>query len=458
MVRSRRMVMALFVGFILISSQFAYAGLAEYIAKPDPSYAFNVVSSTTNAVDGNTIMVVELTSQTWKDNVWKHWMVVAVPKEVKFKDKAFLLIWGGDNGGPAPVLDDSPESRAVSMISAKTGSVVVMLFQVPNQPLYNGLSEDNLISYTYEQYYNSKDEEWPLLLPMAKSAVKAMDAVQAIGKEKLSQDITAFVVGGASKRGWTTWLTAASDPRVIAAVPMVIDVLNMGPQMEHQLKVYGTYSDMIKPYTERGIQRLISSPEGQALLKVVDPYSHIDKVTMPKLLVLGTNDPYWCVDSANLYFPELKGKKFIRYEPNAGHGLGFGVVPTILAFYSAALTGDPLPNLDWKHLPDGSLDVTWDVPAAKAVLWQATSPNRDFRESQWTSSPLEGEGHCVASVAAPAQGWAAYYVEVQFPAKDGGSPCGYCTQMTVVPDTYPDHAQAAAAPAAAEAPADAATK
>lgn len=43
----------------------------------------------------------------------------------------------------------------------------------------------------------------------------------------LSLSIEEFYVGGESKRGWTTWLTAAVDKRVKAAIPVVMDLMGM---------------------------------------------------------------------------------------------------------------------------------------------------------------------------------------------------------------------------------------
>ena len=412
----------------------AYAGLVDYVQKPDDSYAVERVA--TQTVGATTMHVARLTSQTWHGIVWKHWLTVIVPTKIEHADTALLLITGGDNHDSGPDTD-SDEARIMSQIASQTGSVVAVLEQVPNQPLFDGKVEDGIIAYTFEKYLDGDGDDWPLLFPMTKSAVRAMDAVQEIARDN-HVDVKHFVVTGASKRGWTTWLTGAADSRVTGIAPMVIDTLNMEQQADHQLKVYGQFSDEVQDYTDRHIQERSKTPEGRRLQKEVDPFALRDKYTMPKLLLLGTNDPYWNVDSANLYFPELPGPKYLRYAANAGHGLDMSVVPAIIAFYESVLTGKALPAMTWTAKGNAGLSVAWEGTATKVVLWQATSPNRDFRDSTWTSTPLEGDGTVDVAFHAPPSGWAAYYVEVVF-QNPGGMPYGLCTMMTVLPETYPLH-------------------
>ncbi len=49
-----------------------------------------------------------------------------------------------------------------------------------------------------------------------------MDTITDYIYKKNGNNITEFIVAGASKRGWTTWTTGAVDSRVIAIIPVVM--------------------------------------------------------------------------------------------------------------------------------------------------------------------------------------------------------------------------------------------
>ena len=60
----------------------------------------------------------------------------------------------------------------------------------------------------------------------------------------------------------------------------------------------------------------------EELYSIEDPYYYLDRLTMPKYIVNGSGDQFFCPDSSQFYYDELKGEKHIRYVPNARHNLG----------------------------------------------------------------------------------------------------------------------------------------
>jgi PhoPQ-activated pathogenicity-related protein len=87
------------------------------------------------------------------------------------------------------------------------------------------------------------------------------------------RSVLKFVVGGASKRGWAAWTTAAVDSRVVAIIPVVIDLLNLKPSFDHHYRSYGFWAPAVAEFERAGIMRWAHTPQFEALIGIEDPYS-----------------------------------------------------------------------------------------------------------------------------------------------------------------------------------------
>jgi PhoPQ-activated pathogenicity-related protein len=424
--------------------------LDRYVRKPDPTYAWTVVGETKG--DGVTQFVVDLKSQTWRSEpevsppVWQHWLTVAKP-EAPAAATAFLFIGGGANGGGAPKSGDARMSR----LAAELKMVVAELKMVPNQPMVfhgdgKGRKEDDLIAYTWDQFLKTGDETWPARLPMVKSAVRAMDCVQELlaGEQGGKVKVEKFVVAGGSKRGWTTWCTAAVDKRVEAAIPIVIDVLNVQASMRHHIEAYGFYSLAVNDYFRHGIMQRSEDPRLKELYAIEDPYSYRERLTMPKYVVNAAGDQFFLPDSSQFYFADLPGEKHLRYVPNADHSLrGSDAWESLSAFTQALLAGKPRPKYAWTFEKDGSIRVACETAPKEVRLWKATNAKtRDFRlpaiGRAYASQALEdkGGGIYAGAIEPPKEGWTAFFVEMAYDL-GGAHPFKVTTAVRVLPDTLP---------------------
>lgn len=405
--------------------------LHDYVNRPEPKFSWE---QTSGQIDHNlgTVYSLKLTSQEWKGIVWRHNLQVFVPSELIYPSSMLLVVNGGSN-------DSQPDKEDMELglkLANLSGSACAVLSQVPNQPLYDGKREDDLIAHTFEKYLELGDATWLLLLPMVNSAIKAMDTAQTFMDQTLQITVKDFVITGASKRGWTSWLTAAVDPRIKATMPIVIDTLNMPDQMEYQLEVWGGYSEEIGDYTVRGIQDHLGTEVGQNLISIIDPYSYREQLTMPKLSVIGTNDNYWVLDALNLYWDGLPVPKYVLYVPNSGHSLEDRerTISGLTGFYRFVVSDGDLPSITWKHSQENDrlqLHYESDQKPVDARLWFAASVNRDFRDATWLSVParLLDSGGFFGELILSSTHYVAVLGELTFMID--GQPCPLSTQVNI---------------------------
>jgi len=428
--------------------------LDAYVAKPDPSFGWSVDHVISGP--GYHGAVLKLTSQTWLTSakvdkpVWTHWLTVIVP-DVVAHDKALLYITGGNNTDPAP----AKAASWFAQMAVGTKSVVAELDDVPNQPLRfaetpgRARVEDEIIAYQQAKFGKTHDPVDLVRLPMVKSGVAAMTAVQqylasdAGGKLK----VDGFVVAGASKRGWTTWLVGAVDPRVVAIIPIVINVLDVDATTRHHWEAMGYFSPALKDYIENGlIPGAIGSPSMNAINRIEDPLNYRDRpaMRMPKYVINAVGDEYFPPDNTRFGYHLLPPVKRLRMIPNSKHSTaGTDIIESVTAFYAAVLNHTPIPDYSWRVREDGAIVVRSEVKPLAVNLWQATNPKaRDFRVDTigkaFTSTPLEAQadGTYVAKVAKPAAGYTAYFVELLYPSGTP-FPFKFTTEVSVIPDVLP---------------------
>lgn len=398
--------------------------LAEYVRRDDPATRFDVLAH--GRLPAAEWLTGRLVSQSWQGVEWTHELSIALPRGTIAAGAPLLLWIDGGSSGKLPDEDDPGPSdavRALAPLAAASGLPAAVVRQVPYQPMFDGLVEDGLIAHSFGEYVRTGDPAWPLLLPMVKAAAEAATAAERAVADRWGLAVEGFVPAGASKRGWTTWLTSAVDPRVRGLVPMVIDMLSLERHLALQRASFGRLSEQLGDYTSRGIEQLLDTPRGRELVGIVDPYEYRDRLVQPKVIALGTNDAYWPLEACNLYYDGLEGPRWVSYAPNAGHGVPHERVGGLVAAMGRHVAGiEPLPELRWTFEGDADRSVCHvecpDAEPERVLAWTAAAPSRDFRAARWTSAAAErsGDGWQLV-IRRPAAGFAAGLIEFHVPRR-----------------------------------------
>lgn len=418
-----RMLLTFYISSIFVClsyvcfSQKTQRALETYVAKADTSYRWNIESRQEEQY--GRFYEVSLLSQTWQGIRWTHRLMLYIPQNAKRPGTLLLVL--------RHIYNRNAGLASLKYISDSTNTPSAFLFDMPNQPLFNGKEEDDLQAYTFSEYIRTGDSSWPLLFPMVKSVVRALDAIQDITAREEEFLVNKFIVAGHSKRGHTSWLAAAVDKRIIGIIPIAIDVLNAKVQMPHHKKAFGAYSTPSEAATN--FLEELDKPLGSSLIQMIDPYAYKEQLNLPKLIVSATNDEYFPTDALNLYWQGLIGTNSILYLSNAGHVRADSdprVNPTAFAFVRAVANDRTLPYFTWKFISTKDsikLTIKADTAALKAVLWQSSSTSNDFRTSQWHASHMKvisrGKSReFVASIAKPSALNCLLYGEIEF-GQDG---------------------------------------
>lgn len=457
---------------VLAFSPAATAGaLEDYIGQPDPAYSWSLYGRDSGILAK--YFFLRLQSQQWLDAervdrpLWVHQIRISQPRAVcgataTTSKVAILIVSGGRN--PADGQFSTTVPPQAGLLASGFCRPVIELRQVPNQPLrfsdeQDARREDQIIAYSFDRYLREVPGSWPVQLAMVRAVVQAMTAVQAFSRTRDDvPDIDQFVLIGASKRGWTAWLTAAVDSRVRAVVPVSIDMPSMAEQFRHHFASYGDYARALADYKAFDIGCRLGEARGRRLLEIVDPIAYRDRLTLSKLVLNSAGDEFFVSDSWRFYYERLAGAKRLRYTVNTDHDQGdapgrFTLFMQVRNWIDDVLAGREPPGLQWERAADGTLLVRTTQQPRAVRLWTAENPEaRDFRLETlgpgWTSRRLaaDRDGFFRVRLPEPKRGWRAYVVEATFGAFHAYGQQVYTTGVYVVPEALPHPSPACGQP------------
>lgn len=458
--------------------------LDAYVNKPDPNYGWFDTKERVKTLLGGTGHLLNVTSQQWLDSsrahvhgsaIWTHQALAIVPKQLKIKNKAVIYITGGCNENPDVPKATDEEPLAMDAVSSDIGAITVALYQIPNchmqypsDPSGKSREEDAVIAWAWHMYLETGDPEWLPRLPMVKAAMAAMRAVQEYTSQEGIADIDGWLVAGASKRGWTTWMVGAvncpSCPKIDAIAPIVPIVPNLRVGIHHMWQAFGGFTFAFEDYTEVNITERIDSENMTEMLKIIDPMSYIDRLEkLPKTVLVSSGDEFMMMEWTANWFDDFTGEKHLYIADNAEHSMATGIVGLLRLlsnFANSVFLGGTRPTFTYNLDTTNGLitvQIPEDQPHGQVVLRHAhtlSAKRRDFRlagkaiekdDGSFTCKapnvgPLELDGSevCIqpiiwegttlnasvpgvytGKIPAPVLGWTGAYVEVYFPSDTG---------------------------------------
>eukprot|EP00908_Phaeocystis_cordata_P015448 Transcript_26603.p1 GENE.Transcript_26603~~Transcript_26603.p1 ORF type:complete len:529 (-),score=185.38 Transcript_26603:1381-2967(-) len=478
--------------------------LDGYVGKQDPNFKWH----DTNVVVKFPLLraeahILNVTSQQWLTTaqavgpngaLWTHQVAVVLPKTRAANGTAVAVMTGGCNEGPPkPPPHDDEYLLLAATVADLTGAVAIVIYQIPNchivypsDPSRKARSEDAMIAWAWRQFVEdpTHDPRWLPRLPMVKAGFACMLAAEqfvagrATAVEGADAPIDGWVVSGASKRGWTSWMVGAVAaggtcdwcPKVVGLVPLVPIVPFLNHSVHLQRRSLGGFTFAFIDYLQAGVLKSFDTPTFQQALAIIDPSYYAFRLgSLPKLSVVSSDDEFMQLDWTQHGWATLPGETHLLVAPNSEHSLASAVpevVESIAAFVASLAAGEPAaarPRFSFAR-DNSTGGLTVQVPAGAARPSKArlrfaetiSTTRRDFRwvraanaslpgdECELPDVPLEkpvfGGGNCLQPIvweaeelkptSAPDGGltyaanpkppkpghWRGYYIELSYPS------------------------------------------
>ncbi len=269
---------------------------------------YKVLGEGSFKADGSEIIYVrvEFEGIEWKGKLWKHHATILYSP--KCNSRLGAVIAGGY--GPKGFKHFAKEFGIKAV--AETCVPVLILQDVPNEQF--GLKETELMAYTIAKALETGDPSWHLVYPMAFAYSRAMTLESILVPSHPDR----FVLSGGSKRGYTTWIVAAHDDRVAAIAPRSFNGANLTALNETHYRVYGKPVGSLAVVHE-ALSRVNSREGLKGMLRIYDPVSYFDELSVPVMVIFGTDDQLSPPGAEQSYAPYYKGPLWFEIVANATH-------------------------------------------------------------------------------------------------------------------------------------------
>ena len=290
-----------------------------------------------------------------------------------------------------------------------------MINEIPNQsvifesdPDQKPRKEDDLLSYAWAQYLKDPDHNirWLPRFQMVKAAFQCMRAAHDFMEQEYIAQIDGWVTLGASKRGWTTWLTGVTScsncPKVRGIMPMVPIEPDFMNGVHHMWKSFGAFTFEFDDYVDKKIIiPQFDSDTWKEADKVLDPlyYDNLDQI--PKLIMVASNDQFMIFDWTSMWWPKMGGEKHLVILPNTDHGMHTNAPKQVsaLAWFIKRIKHHETDNYSFTSSFDeqsGKLSIDFASDAVKPVdvlLRHTETLSNKTRDFRWNSMP-DKNGEC----------------------------------------------------------------